>query len=125
MNVASTDLGAYILPGRVLDPRPGIEEAKAAERIGLGSVWCADRWDTKEAGAICGALTQATSTIRFAAGMTHFVTRHPLALAGMAMTLQALSGGRFVLGVARKIAAIWDPLGIPTPTNAMMADYAD
>lgn len=125
MTTLTPDLGAYILPGRVLAPRPGIEEAKAAERIGLGSVWCADRWDTKEAGAICGALSQATSTIRFAAGMTHFVTRHPIALAGMAMTLQALSEGRFILGIARKIAAIWDPLGVKTPTNAMMADYAD
>jgi 5,10-methylenetetrahydromethanopterin reductase len=121
---SASELGAYILPGRVLDPKPGIEQAKAAEAFGLGSVWCADRWDTKEAGAICGALSQATSRIKFAAGMTHFVTRHPIALAGMAMTLQALSEGRFVLGVARKIKQIWDPLGISTPTNAMMRDYA-
>jgi len=31
--------GTYILPGRVSDPRRGIEEAIEAERIGLGCVW--------------------------------------------------------------------------------------
>ena len=56
--------------------------------------------------------------------MTHFGTRHPIVLAGMAATLQALSGNRFVLGFGRSVAFIWKNLGIPVPVNAAMADYA-
>jgi hypothetical protein len=52
-------LGAYVLPGRVDDPRPGIAQAKAGERTGLGSIWVSERWDTKELGVMCGALSQA------------------------------------------------------------------
>jgi len=42
--------GTYILPGRVDDPRRGIEEALEAERIGLGAVWISERFALKERG---------------------------------------------------------------------------
>ena len=118
------DLGAYALPGRVADPRPGLEQAILGEALGLGSIWVAERWEKKEIAAMLGALTQRTGRVKLVAGMTHFGTRHPIVLAGMASTLQALSGNRFVLGFGRSVAFIWKNLGIPVPVNAAMADYA-
>jgi 5,10-methylenetetrahydromethanopterin reductase len=124
MTRSTLDLGAYALPGRVLDPRPGLEQAVTGEKLGLGSIWVAERWEKKEIAATLGALTQKTEKVKLVAGMTHFGTRHPIVLAGMASTLQALSGNRFVLGFGRSVAFIWKNLGIPLPVNAAMADYA-
>jgi probable F420-dependent oxidoreductase len=117
------DVGTYILPGRVTDPVPGIAQAIAAEKIGLGSIWVAERWEKKEVAVTLGALTQRTEHVRLVAGMTHFGTRHPIVIAGMASTLQALSGNRFVLGFARSILALWKGLGIKAPTNESMGEY--
>jgi 5,10-methylenetetrahydromethanopterin reductase len=118
------DLGAYALPGRISDPRPGLEQAVVGEALGLGSIWVAERWEKKEIAATLGALTQRTQRVKLVAGMTHFGTRHPIVLAGMASTLQALSGNRFVLGFGRSVAFIWKNLGIAVPVNVAMADYA-
>src|SRR5271155_3045125 len=124
MTRSPLDLGAYALPGRVQDPRPGLQQAVTGEQIGLGSIWVAERWEKKEIAATLGAMTQSTTRVRLVAGMTHFGTRHPIVLAGMAATLQALSGNRFILGFGRSVAFIWKNLGIPVPVNAAMADYA-
>lgn len=118
------DLGAYALPGQVADPRPGLEQARAGEALGLGSIWVAEHWEKKEIAATLGALTQTTARVKLVAGMTHFGTRHPIVLAGMASTLQALSGNRFILGFGRSVSSTWKNLGIPVPVNAAMADYA-
>ncbi|BBY40107.1 luciferase-like protein [Mycobacterium mantenii] len=119
------ELGAYVLPGRITDVRPGLQQAAIGERIGLGSVWVSERWETKEIGATLGALTQNTSRVRLVAGVTHFGTRHPVVLAGMASTLQALSDNRLILGFGRNVAGMWRDLGIPTPVGAAIRDYAD
>src|SRR5271155_4658319 len=124
MTRSPLDLGAYALPGRVQDPRPGLAQAVAGEALGLGSIWVAERWEKKEIAATLGALPQRTERVKRVAGMTHFGTRHPIVLAGMAATLQALSGNRFILGFGRSVAFIWKNLGIPVPVNAAMADYA-
>jgi 5,10-methylenetetrahydromethanopterin reductase len=121
---STLDLGAYALPGRIADPRPGLQQAVTGEALGLGSIWVAERWEKKEIAATLGALTQRTERVKLVAGMTHFGTRHPIVLAGMAATLQALSGNRFVLGFGRSVAFVWKNLGIPVPVNVAMADYA-
>jgi probable F420-dependent oxidoreductase len=121
---STLDLGAYALPGRVLDPRPGLAQAVTGEALGLGSIWVAERWEKKEIAATLGAMSQRTQRVRLVAGMTHFGTRHPIVLAGMASTLQALSDNRFVLGFGRSVAFIWKNLGIAVPVNVAMADYA-
>jgi 5,10-methylenetetrahydromethanopterin reductase len=118
-----TRLGAYVLPGRVDDPRPAIAQARAAEELGLGSIWVSERWATKELGALCGALSQVTTRTRIAVGATHLTTRHPVTLAGLGMTMQMLSEGRFVLGVVRS-AGMLRSVGIPVPTTQAMKDYA-
>ena len=103
---------------------PALRRRSPARRSGLGSIWVAERWEKKEIAATLGALTQRTERVKLVAGMTHFGTRHPIVLAGMAATLQALSGNRFILGFGRSVAFIWKNLGIPVPVNAAMADYA-
>src|SRR3546814_9034282 len=57
-------LNAYILPGRAAHPAPGHEQAQAGEALGLGGIFLSERWETKELGAMMGALTQATSRDR-------------------------------------------------------------
>lgn len=115
-------LGAYLLPGRVSDPRAAIGQAQAAEHLGLSSVWISERWGTKDLAVLAGAVTQATATVKVAAGITHFLVRHPVVLASTAMTLQALSGDRFVLGIGRSVGPMWTAIGLPQMTNAVLVD---
>jgi 5,10-methylenetetrahydromethanopterin reductase len=119
------DLGAYVLPGRVSDPAAVIGQAQAAERLGLRTVWLSERWGTKDLGVITGAISQATSTVGIASGITHLQSRHPALLASLAMTAQALSGGRFILGVGRSVDAMWKAVGLPRSTTASIVDHAD
>ncbi|MGH3641056.1 MAG: LLM class flavin-dependent oxidoreductase, partial [Mycobacterium sp.] len=100
-------LGAYVLPGRVTDPGAVVGQARAAQRLGLQTVWLSERWGTKDLGVIAGAASQVTSTVQIASGITHLQSRHPALLASLAMTAQGLSGGRFVLGVGRSVDAMW------------------
>lgn len=118
-------LGAYVLPGRVADPGAVVGQAQAAERLGLRTVWLSERWGTKDLGVIAGAIGQVTSNVRLASGITHLQSRHPALLASLAMTAQAMSGGRFVLGVGRSVDAMWDAVGLPRSTNAAIVDRAD
>ncbi|MEV0766727.1 TIGR03857 family LLM class F420-dependent oxidoreductase [Nocardia salmonicida] len=122
---ASGKLGAYVVPGRVADPRPALTQAVEAERLGLGTVWISERWGAKDFGVLAGALSQVTSEIDIAAGVTHLNSRHPALLASMAMTTQALTGGRLIVGVGRSVAAMWRSVGLPVPTNQSLADSAD
>jgi probable F420-dependent oxidoreductase len=123
--ISPSTLGAYVLPGRVADPRPAIDQARAAEELGLGTVWLSERWGTKDFAVLAGALSQATSKAKIASGITHFGVRHPALLASMAMTAQGLTGGRLVLGFGRSVAAMWKAVGLPPVTNRALADSAD
>ena len=118
-------LGAYALPGRVSNPVPGIAQAVEAERLGLSTLWLSERWGTKDFGVLAGAFGHATNRINIAAGVTHLQSRHPAMLASMAMTAQALTGGRIILGVGRSVDAMWDAVGLPRATNRSIADSAD
>jgi 5,10-methylenetetrahydromethanopterin reductase len=117
-------LGCYVLPGGVTDPTPVIHQAQAAEELGLGTVFVGERYSTKDLPSIAGALSQSTSRVRVAAGVTHIGTRHPIVLASMGQTLQALTNGRFVLGLGRGTTSRWRAYGIAPPTEDMLADTA-
>jgi 5,10-methylenetetrahydromethanopterin reductase len=118
-------LGAYMLPGRVSDPTAAIAQAAAAQRLELRTLWLSERWGTKDLGVLAGAISQVTTTIRIASGITHFQSRHPAVLASLAMTAQALSGGRMIIGVGRSVDAMWTAVGLPPSTNASLIDHAD
>jgi len=114
--------GTYILPGRVSDPRRGIEEAKEAERIGLGAVWISERYASKEPAVLAGAVSEATSKIRIV-GTMYATMRHPIVTASVANIMQAMSGERFSLMFARAVPAYMNMLGSPAITFPRLADY--
>lgn len=97
------------------DPRDVIRVVQEAERLGYWAVWgndhvTAPRYVREEYGArqprfyepliALAYAAAATSTIRLAAGAIVLPMREPVYLAKQAATLDAMSGGRFVLGVA-------------------------
>jgi 5,10-methylenetetrahydromethanopterin reductase len=118
-------LGAYLLPGRSNEPLRAISQAIAGEDVGLGAVWLSERAGTKDMGTVGGALAQGTHRVTIGAAVTHFQTRHPLALASLGITMQALSGERFVLGVGRSIPILWKAWGLPPTTNQLLIDGVD
>jgi F420-dependent oxidoreductase-like protein len=80
-------------------PPPGVAEAIAeAERLGLDSIWTAEAYgsDCLTPLAWWGARTER---IRLGTAIAQMSARQPAATAMAAMTLDHLSGGRFVLGL--------------------------
>jgi 5,10-methylenetetrahydromethanopterin reductase len=120
----SSRLGCYVLPGGVGDPRPIVEQANIAEASGLGTVWIGERYDTKDLPSLAGALTQTTCSVHIGAAVTHTQLRHPMVLASMGQTLQALSAGRFLFGFGRSAPWRWRDYGQPTPTLTSLGDVA-
>jgi probable F420-dependent oxidoreductase len=123
-SVPRARLGAYVLPGAARDPASGIGQARATERMGFGTAWIGERYDTKDLGALAGALSQVTGRVQIAAGITHPYLRHPMVLASLGQTLQALTGGRFRLGLGRSASWRWAAYGQPAPTLAALEDIA-
>lgn len=119
---AFPELDCYLLPGHTQTPADAIDQARAAEAAGLGRVWLSERFDVKEAGVICGAALAVTERLRVATAATNLHTRHPLLLASLASSLHHLSHGRFELGIGRGIGVRDHMLGLPSVTNAMLAD---
>jgi F420-dependent oxidoreductase-like protein len=76
----------------------GIEFVRQADRLGVDSVWVPEFW-AGDALTPLGYLAGQTSSIRLATGIVQLGARTPAMLAMSALSLQALSGGRFVLGV--------------------------
>ena len=76
----------------------GLDLVREAERLGAESVWVPEFW-AYDALTPLGFLAAATSTIRLGTGIVQLGARTPAMLAMSAMALQALSGGRFVLGI--------------------------
>jgi len=76
----------------------GVDFILEAERMGVDSVWIPEFW-AFDALTPLGFLAASTSTIRLASGIVQLGARTPAMLAMSAMSLQALSGGRFVLGI--------------------------
>ncbi len=117
-------LGCYVLPGGVTDPRQGLEQARHAEELGLGCVWIGERYDTKDLPSLAAAIGQVTDRVRIGAAVTSPGLRHPMVLASMGQTLQALTRERFLLGLGRSAAWRWRAYGVPAPTLASLADTA-
>lgn len=76
----------------------GIEFVRQAERLGVDSVWSPEFW-AGDALTPLAYLAGQTSTIRLATGIVQLGARTPAMLAMSALSMQALSGGRFVLGI--------------------------
>jgi F420-dependent oxidoreductase-like protein len=69
-----------------------------AEKLGAEYVWTAEAWG-HDAVTPLGFLAGKTKTIKLAAGIMQAVGRTPANTAMTAMTLQSISGGRFIMGL--------------------------
>jgi F420-dependent oxidoreductase-like protein len=76
----------------------GLSLILEAERLGIDSVWAPEAWGY-DALTPLAYLAARTTRIRLATGIVQLGARSPAALAMSSMSLQALSDGRFVLGI--------------------------
>ena len=70
-------------------------DGRAAERLGLGSVFISERFNIKEAAALSGAVGAVSERLGIATGAPNHNTRHPMVTASFATTMHRLTGGRF------------------------------
>lgn len=117
------ELGFYVLAGQPRSSRDLVAEVRDAEAIGLGTAFISERYNLKEAAALCGAAGAISERIRIQTAATNHNTRHPMVTAGFARTMQSLTGGRFVLGIGRGVTMLQDLYGIPRIETAEMEDF--
>ena len=72
---------------------------KEAENLGFDSVWTSEAWGSDAVTPAAWILAQ-TSKIKVGTGIIQMPARTPSCVAMTAMTLNALSGGRFILGLS-------------------------
>jgi F420-dependent oxidoreductase-like protein len=120
-----TRLAAFVDAVKTLDE--SVARAKAAERLGVESVWLTQLPYARDAALVLAAYANATQRARFGTGVLPIYTRHPTAMVQMAATLDELSGGRFILGlgVSHKVTVetMWG-LHLEHPVEAMR-EYLD
>ena len=75
-----------------------LDLAREAERLGVDSIWVPEFW-AYDAFTPLAAIAAVTERIRLATGIAQLGARTPAMLAMSAMGVQAISGGRFVLGI--------------------------
>ena len=76
----------------------GLTLAVEADRLGVHSLWSAEAWGY-DALTPLGYLAGQTKTAKLGTGIVQLGARTPAMLAMSAMSMQALSGGRFILGM--------------------------
>ena len=86
----------YAPPGtNPADLFPLVQEA---ERLGFDSVWVAEAWGT-DAVSVLGWLAAKTERIKVGSAIMQIPGRTPANAAMTAMTLDLMSGGRFLMGL--------------------------
>ena len=116
------ELGFYGLAGHSSTPRDLIDQVRDGERLGLGAVFLSERFNTKEAATLSGAVGAVSERLGIATGATNHNTRHPLVTAAFATTMHRMTGGRFALGLGRGFDRYFGAMGLPPITNAQLAD---
>lgn len=86
--------------GVALQPlQPGaVEFAREAERLGVGAAWTPEVWGYDALTGLAHVASQ-TETIELGTFVVQLGSRSPALLAGSALSLQEISGGRFKLGI--------------------------
>ncbi|MCS5732227.1 LLM class flavin-dependent oxidoreductase [Herbiconiux daphne] len=98
-----------------LEPGQLIDLARAAEAAGFDQLWVSHDLMLRSAPVLLGALATSTSRISLGVGIVNPYTMHPAEIAMMASTMQELSGGRFLLGLAAGAADFLGWVGIEQP----------
>jgi F420-dependent oxidoreductase-like protein len=91
-----------------------------AERLGVASVWVPETW-AQDALTPLAYLAAQTTSIRLGSSIAQLGARSPATLAMSAMSLQLLSGGRFLLGVGvsgPQVMEGWHGVRFGTPLAA-------
>src|SRR5688572_6734529 len=91
-----------------------------AERLGADSVWVPEAWG-QDALTPLAYLAARTTRIRLGSGIVQIGARTPANLAMAALSLQSLSGGRFVLGLGTsgpQVMEGWHGVRFPSPLAA-------
>jgi len=86
----------YAPPGT--NPTELIALAQEAERLGYDSAWAAEAWGT-DAATVLSWLAATTTTLKVGSAIFQIPGRTPANTAMTAMTLDLMSGGRFLLGL--------------------------
>src|SRR3546814_469489 len=120
--LCSQVLSAYVLPGRTLDPGRIMLEAKAAQAAGLGGVWISERFALKEPAVLSGMLAASAPGLRIG-GTLYAHMRHPIVTASIANLMQALTGDKFILLLARAVPAYFNGYDVPALTFERLRDY--
>ena len=111
---------------RVPEPGTVVAQAEAAEHAGWDGITFTDSQNLIGDPFVAVALAaNATERLRFATGVTNAFTRHPAALANVAVTVQETSGGRFVLGIGRGDTALFHLGRKPEPVEQFAAAVTD
>src|SRR5438874_13571702 len=82
-----------------------MEPILEAERLGFESVWTAEAWGS-DAVAPLAWIGARTSKIKLGTAIMQMPARTPAMTAMTAMTLDALSGGRFILGIGPSVLEV-------------------
>jgi len=107
-----------------------LESARRLDAAGYAGVWSWDHFVSRgvktdpvlEAWTTLTAAAMVTERVTVGTFVTNVMNRHPAVLARMASTLQAASGGRFVLGIGiGGHSAEHEAYGIPFPEPAERA----
>jgi len=113
-------LGAA-LPLHNLAPGQQVAYIQQAEASGYEGIWVPEVMGT-DAFTVLAAAAQVTQRLRLGTGIVPIYTRTPTTLAMTIATLDALSGGRAVLGLgvsSEIIIGAWHGLPFPKPLGAM------
>jgi probable F420-dependent oxidoreductase len=113
-------LGAA-LPLHNLAPGQQVAYIQQAEASGYEGIWVPEVMGT-DAFTVLAAASQVTRRLRLGTGIVPLYTRTPTTLAMTIATLDALSGGRAVLGLgvsSEIIIGAWHGLPFPKPLGAM------
>lgn len=108
-------------PGTLED---SVSQARRAEDGGLGGVWAAQAlgWDSLTLLALVGAVIPR---VRLGTAVVPIPQRHPLVLAGQALSVQAAVGGRLTLGIGSGVGVMVQGMfGLPHDRSARrMREY--
>lgn len=88
-----------------LDARTLLDQAQQAHDAGIGTVWATQGigWDSLIALAVVGGHVPG---LRLGAGVVPVPQRHPLVLAGQALSVQAATGNRLTLGIGAGVSTL-------------------
>ncbi len=87
-------------------PPDAVELVEEAERLGFDSVWTAESYGS-DALDPAGLVGLAHQRVRLGTSLCQLSARTPTAMAMAALTLDHLSGGRFVLASASPVPRWW------------------